>query len=240
MEFIIQLAIVAITSLALSAVCFKLNMLTIGGSVASFCTGAFVGVFGSIEWFLLLLVFTIMGFAATKMDFERKKKDGTQEGISGERSHLNVLGVGVPPCIVVAIAFAFGDHGLMMTAAFVSTMAVAAADTIASEIGSKDKKVWLITNFKKVAPGTDGGISALGTVAALAASAAASVLGWVLIYGTLDAYLLIPTFAGFAGCMLDSILGATLESKKIITKYTNNASTALMGACIGAAICTLL
>lgn len=33
---------------------------------------------------------------------------------------------------------------------------------------------------------------------------------------------------------MDSILGATLESKGRISKYTNNASTALIGAVAGA------
>ena len=53
---------------------------------------------------------------------------------------------------------------------FVSTITVAGADTIASEIGVRDKNVYMITNFQKVDPGINGGVSKTGTaVSTLAA-----------------------------------------------------------------------
>ena len=228
---LLHIGAVCVISVLLSLICWKLKMLTVGGGVASLVTGIFVGIVGSLEWFALLVVFSATGFIATKLDFERKKKAGVQEGVNGERTAMNVIGVGLPPCIIAAIAWLFQDlNYVMMSAAYIGTMAVATADTIASEIGIRDEKVWLITSFKKVDKGTNGGISVLGTVSSLAASFIISVVGWIIVFHTLDVLVLIPTLAGFAGNLLDSVFGATLESRGLISKYTNNMSTALVGA----------
>ena len=42
--------------------------------------------------------------------------------------------------------------------------------------------------------------------------------------------------AGVAGCMLDSVLGATLERRGIINKYSNNCITGILGAAIAVAL----
>ena len=51
--------------------------------------------------------------------------------------------------------------------------------------------------------------------------------------------LLIVVAAGMFGNVMDSVLGAVLENPGYIGKYTNNASTALMGAVFGALLYTL-
>lgn len=237
METFTSIFIVLAISVLLSLICWKLKMLTVGGAIASFAIGTFTGIVGSIEWFALLIVFSTTGFVVTKLDFEKKKRAGLQEGRNGERTAMNVIGVGLPPCIIAAVAWLFQDLNYMiMSAAYIGTMAVATSDTIASEIGIRDDRVWLITNFKSVDKGTNGGISLLGTVASLFASIAVSMLGWLIIFQTLDILVLIPAVAGFIGNLLDSVLGATLEARGIISKYTNNMVTAL----IGAVICALL
>ena len=234
MEFIIEVALIIILSVLLSLGAYVLKFLTLGGSIASFATGAVVGVFGGFTWFVLLMLFTIAGFAATRFSFLKKKEAGLQEGVSGERNHMNILGVGLPPCIFAVFAYVMGGEWdyFIMTIGFVASISVAAADTVASEIGVKDKNVWLCTNFKRVPPGTNGGVSVLGTLVGLAAALVTSILGWLVLYQTLDLYLLIPAFAGIIGCFLDSFLGATIETWGYISKYTNNAATGVMGAVI--------
>lgn len=229
MQIVLTLAL----SLVLAVTTYYLKMLTTTGAIASFVTGAIVGVFGSIEWFILLLLFTATGLIFTKYDFDRKVKEGLQEGKHGERTYLNVLGVGIPPCIIAILYWIIGnEYGIEMTIAFVTTMCVAAADTLASEIGVKDQKVWLITTFKRCAPGTNGGVSVLGTVISLIASIAMAVIGWLLIYQTIDAYVILPIIGGFLGCVFDSILGTAIEDRGWISKYTNNGLTAIMGAVV--------
>ncbi len=240
MEFSYLTVTAIVLSAALSIEAYKLQCLTKGGAVASFAVGAFVGVFASINAFFLLTIFTIAGFIATLKDFDKKSEQGLQEGRKGERTWKNVLGVGLPPCIAVALNYAGLLDPIAFAIMFISTITVAGADTIASEIGVRDKNVYMITSFEKVEPGINGGVSKMGTAVSTVAALLIAILGWFVITETLDWMLLIPFAMGVLGNLLDSIFGAVLENPGYISKYTNNCSTALIGAVIGVALYMLL
>ncbi len=219
---------------------YKLHCLTKDGAVASFLVGAFVGVTSSLSAFFLLAVFTIAGFVATMRDIGRKKAMGLQEGQLGERTWKNILGVGLPPCIATAI-YATGFLSLEAFAVlFVTTITVAGADTIASEIGIKGKKTYMITTMEPVEPGVNGGVSVLGTSVSTIAALAIAALGWFVIMENLSIMLLIPFAMGVFGNILDSVFGAVLENKGYISKYTNNCSTALIASFLGLGIYVLI
>ena len=228
-------AAVALSAL-LSYVAYKTGCLTRGGAAASFLVGAFVGAAGSVNAFVLLTIFTLSGFAATRIGFSKKKKAGLQEGSDGERTWKNVAGVGIPPCIIAAANFLFPMDPLLFDVMFISTMTVAGADTIASEIGVRDPKAYLITTFKRVPPGTNGGISATGTAISTVASLGIAAIGWLVMTGALDPLLLIPYAAGVVGNLLDSLFGTVLEDRGYISKYFNNGITAILGAVFGAGV----
>jgi len=237
-DLLTQILISGILSVALSVIAYKLRMLTYTGALASLLVGYIVGVFGSIEWLILLIVFTFAGLTATKLDISEKSKYGLQEGNYGERSHLNVLGVGLPACI---FAFLYGmlhnhlsgQYDLALTVAFITTLTAAAADTVASEIGVRDGKVWLITTFERVKRGTNGGVSVLGTGSSVVAAAFTGIIGWLLIFKGIDAYVLVPIAMGILGTLVDSVLGATLENRGKMSKYMNNCVSAMIGAVLG-------
>jgi len=245
MELLTQIVISGILSAALSVIAYKLRMLTFTGALASLVVGYTVGVFGSLEWLILLIIFTSAGLIATKMDLSEKSKYGLQEGDSGERTHKNVLGVGIPACVFAFIYGLFhtqlsGQYDLALTVAFITTLTVAAADTVASEIGVRDKKVWLITTFERVRRGTNGGVSVIGTAASIVAAVLTGLIGWLLIFDGISYYVLIPIMMGIAGNLIDSILGATLENKGGISKYANNCVSAFLSAVIGMVIVLLV
>ena len=240
MEFSYLTVAAIVLSAALSIEAYKLQCLTKGGAVASFAVGAFVGVFASINAFFLLTIFTIAGFIATLKDFDKKSEQGIQEGRKGERTWKNVLGVGLPPCIAVALNYAGLQDPTAFAIMFISTITVAGADTIASEIGVRDKNVYMITSFEKVEPGINGGVSKMGTAVSTVAALLIAILGWFVITETLDWMLLIPFAMGVLGNLLDSVFGAVLENPGYISKYTNNCSTALIGAVIGVVLYMLL
>ncbi|MDR0334397.1 MAG: DUF92 domain-containing protein [Methanomassiliicoccaceae archaeon] len=227
-----ELLVIIVLAGLLSIVAQYLDLLTYDGAIASLGIGLIIGLFGTVEWLLILIMFTGLGFAATLVGLAKKRSKGLQEGKHGERMYKNVVAVGVAPCIFALLYFWLGDeYYTLMSIGYISSIAVAAADTIASEVGVKDKKVWLITTFKRVEPGVDGGVSVTGTSVALMAAIMTTVIGWVLIFGfTFEWYFFIPVIAGMIGCFADSVLGATLETKGHISKYTNNASTALFGS----------
>ena len=237
-----EIVAVLVLSLVLSLLSYKMGLLTATGCIAAAGVGLITGIFGSLSWLLLLIVFTLLGFVATLMGISKKREKGLQEGTHGERDYRNVLGVALPCCIIALINTLTNDeHYYLMMIGYISAIAVAAADTAASEIGTKDSRVYLITNFKRVEPGTDGGISPFGTMISLVASVAVTLIGWAVINRSFDDIMIVvPMIAGFIGCMLDSVVGATLETWGYVDKYGNNCLTGLAGAGIAILIAALV
>jgi uncharacterized protein (TIGR00297 family) len=236
---IISLALIVVSA-ASSIVAYKTHCLDRSGAIASFIVGSLTGMFGSIGAFTLLMVFTIAGFAATMKDLRSKMSKGLQEGKSGERGWKNILGVSVPALIIVFLDCAFHLDPVTFSIMYISTLAVAGSDTIASEIGVRDPKVYMITNFKRVEPGINGGVSVLGTVTSTVAALIISILGWAILQGTLELLLLIPFAMGVLGNLLDSLFGALFENRGYISKYANNAITGFIPALVGAGMYHML
>ena len=235
MDPLISAAVAIILSLVLSAVAWKTGMLTGHGGIAAAAVLLVIGVLGGLDWLLMLVVFALVGFIVTKIAFSKKKDKGVQEGTSGERGWKNIVGVALAPAIISILNFTIPGHHDLMSVVYLSTITVAASDTVASEIGVRDARTWLITTFEKVTAGTNGGISVLGSAVSFVAALAVAVLGWVILFRDLSWLLLIPAFAGMAGNLLDSLFGATIEDR-YITKYTNNFVTGLLGGLIAALI----
>jgi uncharacterized protein (TIGR00297 family) len=233
MDPLISIAITVALSLILSLTAWKVGMLTADGAVAAAIVLLAIGIMGGLDWLLMLVIFAIIGFAVTKVAFGKKKEKGVQEGKSGERGWKNIAGVALAPAIVSAINFAIPGYHDLLAVAYLSTIAVAASDTVASEIGVRDPKAWLITTFKRVTAGTNGGISVTGSLISFAASVAVSVIGWAILFRDLSWLFLIPAVAGMLGNLLDSLFGATIEDR-YISKYTNNFMTGLFGGLIAA------
>lgn len=226
------------------------KIFNLSGSVSAFVVGMVIGLCGDVLWLLLLLIFLVTSFAATKYRFEWKRAEGFQEGLKGERSWRNVAANGAIPTAIAFISFlaeaADGENSIFPkdTASFlfVAAIAVAASDTAASEIGIVDPRVYLITTFERVKRGTDGGVSLTGQFAAFIAAAYSSAMAYVIFAG-LDrnllagpATLLVPMLCGFLGCQIDSVIGATIEREGKIGKLGNNFLSILAGTAIALAL----
>ncbi|MFQ5838541.1 MAG: TIGR00297 family protein [Thermoplasmata archaeon] len=243
----VALGVIVITTLlctALAGLAYLKKVLTWDGSLAAFAVGFIIGIFGDILWLFLLLLFLVTSFAATRYRFEEKRAIGLQEGIQGERRYSNVLANGLAPTFVAMISFFNGASlpkplsGLL----FVSAISVAASDTLASELGVLSSKTYCITTFKRVRPGTNGGVSMLGQGAALLAAIYTTAMAWLFLYFLPPAVGLsitfpssalvlgIPIVVGFLGCQIDSVVGATLETKGLVSKKTNNLLSTSLGA----------
>lgn len=238
-----SLALVLALCAALSALSYRFSLLTASGAVASFVVGMVIGGLGSIGWLATLIVFTFMGFFVTKFRFQIKQLKGVQEGHKGERTYRNVLANGLIPSLVAIVAFAGGaQNSTLAGVAFITAVSVAASDTTASELGVLSSRTYLITNGKRVPPGTDGGISLFGTFCCIAAAAVASLIGWVAIFPSnlFDPLILLPISMGVAGCMIDSVIGATLERRGMVTKLGNNILSMAVGTLLAAILFTLV
>ncbi len=228
-----QAIMVLVLCAALCALSWKLGLLTVDGSLASFGVGMVLGIFGGIGWLLLLILFAFIGFLVTKYKMELKIKKGVQEGRKGERNYRNVLANGAVPMAIALLTFLVGWEGELPALIYMSAVCVAAADTTASELGVLSDRTYMITTFKRVPPGVDGGVSIYGTAWAVAASAFAALVGWIVIMGSVpSALVLIPIAMGVLGCFIDSVIGATLETKGWVSKLWNNISSMALGAAI--------
>ena len=242
MDPLINTILVILLPLALALFAYKKNLMTVWATVTSFVQAEIIGFCTNIWWVLAFFMFPVMAFIATKWKLKEKMELGLQEGKKGERSVLNLLGVGTIP-VVIAIVF-FLKPSDLLTVAFLSSIAVSTSDTIASETGIWAKKTYMITTFKQVEPGPNGAVSLYGFGTAFIGTLAFALLGWFFIFNTEpisipDIRFLIVVAAGMFGNVMDSVLGATLENPGYIGKYTNNASTALMGAVFGALLYSL-
>ncbi len=226
---------------ALSLLAAWKGVLTKGGSLTAFFVGVTIGIMGHFTWVILLLVFFLTSFLATKYKFEYKKSHGLQEGKKGERRTSNVLANGAVPILIAILSFENEFYHIfdkeMGSIIFISAIAVAASDTMASELGILSKKVYMITNGRRVRPGVDGGISWFGQLMALIAAGYTALLGYLVFsyFELIDLgwwVVLLVTGIGFLGCQVDSVFGATLERRKIMTKLSNNLTSIGIGAII--------
>lgn len=212
-----------------------LNIFDLKGTTAALVVGLIVSFLGSISWLVVLLVFAISSHFATKAYFELKKKHNVQEGVAGERRVSNVFYAAVIGLALSGLNFAnvlthtFYFHYFEL---FSISLAVVSSDTFASEIGIVDRKVYMITSLKRATPGINGGVSLTGEGAALLGAFIVA-----LTYG-----LVTPPFSiikiltvgilGFVGCQIDSLLGATLENRNILSKGEVNFLSALFAIVI--------
>jgi len=113
-------------------------------------------------------------------------------------------------------------------------LTVGFSDTVATEIGTRlSPEAYLITGFKRVPGGTSGAVSVPGTVAGLITIVLMSLFLLIENSGNLLLFLL----SSVVGLFVDSLVGATVESRGIFNNDMTNFTATLVGAVLYA-ICT--
>ena len=196
---------VAVTFLA-----HRVRALTPGGAVAAAVVGT-IAVAAGWSWALLLLAFFISSSALSKLG-QRKKSEVAgpviQQG--GERNARQVLANGGVYALS-AIGYLVFPSPLWYAIA-IGALAASGADTWATEIGTLlGGQPISITSGKGVPPGTSGGVTFVGTMAAVAGAAfiaaGATLANWPVPFAAV-------ALGGIAGAQADSLLGATLQARR--------------------------
>ena len=190
-----------------------------------------------------MLIFAIASFIVTRMWFSYKKNLQEQEGKHGERGVSNVFYAGLIG-VVIALASAFSNYyhlnGMHFFELFAISFAVITSDTFASEVGVIDSRVRLITNMHKVSPGTNGGISVTGTIASIIGALIIGISFSLLAYDHFILYKVVfVTVMGFMGNIADSVLGATLERRGMLSKGGVNLYSSLFAVVISIIVLSL-
>jgi len=166
--------------------------------------------------FIVLFAFFITSVALSSVGRKRKQLlTDVEKG--GPRNAWQVAANGgvATLCAVAAAVMTRGGtapshlaYALMW--AFAGAYAAATADTWSTEIGSAfGGAPRSIVGFHPVAAGASGGVTLLGSAAMIAGAA---WIGIVWSLGQASLGFLIVTAGGTAGALVDSLLGATLQS----------------------------
>ena len=223
----------AIVTIVFTAVARLLNGVTASGAVAGAVVSFAMYVSAGLAAFAALASVFVIAVITTRIGYSRKQKLGAAESREGRSASqiLANLGIAALACILFALW-----HNPILLIAAAAAMAEAAADTSSSEVGeAASEQAHLITTFEFVPAGTDGGITLSGTLAGALASLA--VAGCCVVVHLIPASALwFVTAAGFLGMLLDSVLGAVLESRGVL----NNDTVNLFGTFSAALIALLL
>ena len=199
------------------------------GAAAGFLLG--VAVYLGYGWksFLMLFAFFVLGSVATRVGYASKAKRGVAEKRGGARSWREATANSLAGAFFAILAITT-HHEAAFLVALVAAFSEAAGDTVSSEIGQwLSQRAYLITTFKAVPAGENGGVSVGGTLAGFMASGIVVAVGFALgLCGPGGAAIALG--AAFAGNLLDSVLGATIERRGLVTNgIVNFAGTSFAG-----------
>lgn len=208
---------------------YRTKTADVSGLLSAALVGIILIIFADIRWFLVVLAFFILGSASTRFKYEYKQRIGVEQDHGGARGYLNVFANG---SVAAAAAVLWGvTSSPVFLALFVGSVATAAGDTMASEIGVTGGDPIMITSLAKVPAGTNGGVTWIGEAVAVLGALVVSLLSFFL--GIIDIPAAIMcVLAGFIGTNIDSLVGALLENPGMVGNAgTNFLATLCGGVC---------
>lgn len=168
-----------------------------------------------------VLAVSLLAFISTRIGRRKKERLGTAEKHSGRAAAQIAANLGFAALIATEFAQSWFTERDWLThlrperspllIAALAALAEAAADTVSSEIGQVfGGQPRLLISLRPVEPGTDGAISATGTLAGIGAAIIIAALGVFSLRGDLRMFGL-SAVGGVFGLFFDSLLGATAE-----------------------------
>ncbi|MFW5745284.1 MAG: DUF92 domain-containing protein [Spirochaetota bacterium] len=202
---------------------------TAGGGVTGAVVGAVILFAGGFTYWIMLMLFFVSSSLASRLGSRRKERLERMHEKGSRRDAVQVMANGGAAAAAVIALRITGAPVFALAAA--GAFASVNADTWASELGVLARRPpRSIVTWRQLEPGTSGGVSLPGTVAAAAGSlliavwfaltvgfagepvdgAGAASLGRTAIGPA--AALLVVWLAGFVGTTTDSVLGATVQA----------------------------
>ena len=200
----IQNVLMCFMGFMLAGVCINTRSFTVVASVVAGAMLAAVGILGG--WFPFLYI--ISAYAVIYLAEHYIKQAKYKE----TRKVVQILANGVCAMAMV-VAYYFTRYQYLLIA-YAVAIAESLSDSFAGVVGTAyAKRVYDLVSHKPVDKGLSGGVSLEGTLAGLAVSALTAVVcGFVFGWNW---YLCVVAFFPFLGMLLDSLLGATVQYKKL-------------------------
>ena len=208
---------------------FRVPLMTKGGWISA-------GVLGSILWgcfswqgWSSVVIYLLLGSLVTKIGYKFKNEKGIAEKRGGKRGPENVWGsaaTGLFFAIMVKLNF---TNLVFYKIGFAASFAAKLADTFGSEIGKRfGRNTYLITSFRKVESGTEGGISLEGTAASALGAIFMSLIMFILNIISTKYQFFIVAISGFLATISESFIGAKFQDKyKLSNELVNSIQTSI-------------
>ena len=213
LQWPLPLIIISIAMLLVAGIAYAARSLTAAGAAEAFFMGNIIlwsmRFSGFFLFFLFFISCTIVGKISKSI---RSSSSGREvaEKKGHRRDFMQVLANGLMATVAAMLWSVSPETKALVM--FGAVIAEATSDTFAGEIGRLSRKQPIsILNFRPVPVGLSGGVTVLGLVAALISSAAIAFF-WYRWFDmvTIPGAVLVGTI-GFAGCILDSVLGAGVQ-----------------------------
>jgi uncharacterized protein (TIGR00297 family) len=219
-------------SIGFAVLAFSLGAVNRSGAVAGAMVSFVLCAAGGFAALAPLIAVFVLSWLTTKIGYQRKERIGAAEKIEGRDAFQVLANLGVAAGCAILYAF---EGKVIFLLAVAASLSEAAADTVSSEIGQlSHEKAWLITTWRPVPAGTDGGVTVLGTVSGVAAAivvSAVCILGGMVPWKRAG----VPILAAFCGTLADSFLGAVFERRKLL----NNDLVNFLGTLVASLIAML-
>ncbi|CAB3261323.1 unnamed protein product [Arctia plantaginis] len=214
---------------------YRKKSVALSGAVLG-CFVAFILTLSNYSFLVCLITFFLSSSKATKVRGNLKKKLEVDFKEGGQRTWVQVLcngGMATQLALLYLLDVGASERPIdfvqdyrasWLTVGVLAVFASCNGDTWASELGTvfSYSKPYLVTNFKKVPKGTNGGISIEGTVFSALGGLAVGLAQYLTIYYFSESSLwyyappqwpiiILGGFSGFLGSLIDSVLGATLQ-----------------------------
>jgi uncharacterized protein (TIGR00297 family) len=166
------------------------------------------------DWALLLIIYFATSSALSRLGAERKaRRTASVVAKSGPRDARQVLVNGGVFTAAAALALFFPHRMQLWRAVAAGALAASAADTWATEIGTwiggTPRSAW---NWRRVAPGTSGGMTTAGTIAMVGGAAILALAVYGLKWGR--GHAIATVLGGLSGAVADTVIGATLQERR--------------------------
>lgn len=220
------------------------KLLTPAGLFHAWLLGVLI--WGTLGWqgYVVVMFYFIVGSGVTRIGMAQKEAEGIAEKRSGARGPENVWGSALTGALC-ALGIEIINSGFLLPSpqslvislqsllllGYVASFSTKLSDTTASEVGKAyGKRTFLITTLQPVSRGTEGAVSLEGTLAGVVASVAIALVGWGV--GLIDLWgVTWCVLAAFIATNLESVIGATLQSKYTwLTNEVVNIFNTLIGA----------
>ncbi len=191
---------------AVAAICFLLRALSWDGAIAAAVVGGVIWEAGEWPWAAPLLAFFVTSSVLSRL---RRRPEDRPDLEAVPRRAIQVLANGGPAAACAGLYLYSQDEALK--GALIASLAAANADTWATEIGSRlGLKPVRILSLSPAVPGESGVVTIAGLFAAFIGSAVVAATAPLL---GLTKWIGAISVIGFFGCLLDSILGDSVQAR---------------------------